>query len=31
MNGFAQTLGLLAGPVSYESVVATRFRSLWNA
>src|SRR5439155_1258725 len=31
MNGFAQTLGLLTGPVSYESVVATRFRSLWNA
>jgi len=31
MNGFAQTLGLLTGPVSYESVVATRFRSLWDA
>ena len=29
MNGFARALGLLAAPVAYEDVVATRFRSLW--
>ena len=29
MNGFARSLGLLAAPVAYEDVVATRFRSLW--
>jgi NitT/TauT family transport system substrate-binding protein len=31
MNGFARALGLLAGPVAYENVVATRFRPLWVA
>jgi NitT/TauT family transport system substrate-binding protein len=30
MNGFARSLGLLSGPVAYEDVVATRFRSLWT-
>jgi ABC-type nitrate/sulfonate/bicarbonate transport system substrate-binding protein len=29
MNRFAQAIGLLAGPVAYEEVVATRFRDLW--
>ena len=29
MNGFARSLGLLAAPVAYADVVATRFRSLW--
>ena len=29
MNGFARSLGLLAAPVAYDDVVATRFRSLW--
>jgi len=29
MNGFAQALGLLKGPVAYEDVVATRYHSLW--
>jgi ABC-type nitrate/sulfonate/bicarbonate transport system substrate-binding protein len=29
MNRFAQSIGLLPGPVPYESVVATRFRPLW--
>ena len=29
MNGFAQSIGLLSGPVPYEQVVATRFRDLW--
>jgi len=29
MNGFARSLGLMAAPVAYEDVVATRFRSLW--
>jgi len=29
MNGFARSLGLLATPVAYDDVVATRFRSLW--
>jgi ABC-type nitrate/sulfonate/bicarbonate transport system substrate-binding protein len=31
MNRFAQAIGLLSGPVAYDAVVATRFRSLWNA
>jgi NitT/TauT family transport system substrate-binding protein len=31
MNGFAQAIGMLDGPVPYESVVATRFRPLWSA
>jgi NitT/TauT family transport system substrate-binding protein len=30
MNRFAQTIGLLSTPVSYESVVATEFSSLWK-
>lgn len=29
MNRFAQAIGILDGPVPYERVVATRFRSLW--
>jgi NitT/TauT family transport system substrate-binding protein len=31
MNRFAQDLGILTGNVSYEKVVATQFRQLWNA
>jgi len=31
MNAFAQALGLLAGPVAYDEVVAVRFRPLWTA
>jgi ABC-type nitrate/sulfonate/bicarbonate transport system substrate-binding protein len=31
LNQFAQDLNLLPGPVSYEQVVATRFRHLWTA
>lgn len=31
MNRFAQAIGMLEGPVPYESVVATRFRSLWTS
>jgi NitT/TauT family transport system substrate-binding protein len=31
MNRFAQAIGLLAAPVAYEDVVATRFRALWSA
>ncbi len=31
MNQFACDLGLLPGPVSYEKVVATQFRPVWNA
>jgi NitT/TauT family transport system substrate-binding protein len=30
LNRFAQAVGLLAGPVPYDDVVATRFRHLWN-
>ncbi len=30
MNRFAQAIGLLAGPVAYDEVVATRFRGLWS-
>ena len=30
MNRFAQDIGLLAGPVAYDSVVATRFSHLWT-
>jgi len=30
MNRFAQDVGLLSRPVSYDQVVATRFRHLWN-
>ncbi|MBI1846604.1 MAG: ABC transporter substrate-binding protein [Candidatus Rokubacteria bacterium] len=30
MNRFAQAAGLLAGPVAYDAVVATRFRPLWS-
>ena len=29
VNAFAQSIGLLAGPVPYEQVVATRFKELW--
>ena len=29
MNGFAQRIGLLSGPVPYDRVVATQFRELW--
>jgi NitT/TauT family transport system substrate-binding protein len=29
MNGFAQAIGLLARPVAYDAVVATRFSGLW--
>ncbi|HSF05482.1 MAG TPA: ABC transporter substrate-binding protein [Methylomirabilota bacterium] len=31
MNKFAQAIGLLATPVAYDQVVATRFRELWAA
>jgi NitT/TauT family transport system substrate-binding protein len=31
LNRFAQEVGLLAAPVPYEQVVATRFRALWTA
>jgi ABC-type nitrate/sulfonate/bicarbonate transport system substrate-binding protein len=31
MNRFARAVGLLAGPVPYDAVVATRFRPLWAA
>jgi ABC-type nitrate/sulfonate/bicarbonate transport system substrate-binding protein len=30
MNAFAQAIGLLAAPVGYDDVVATRFRDLWR-
>ena len=30
LNRFAQSVGLLAEPVSYEQVVAARFRDLWR-
>ena len=30
MNAFARALGLLAAPVAYEDVVATRFRTFWT-
>jgi ABC-type nitrate/sulfonate/bicarbonate transport system substrate-binding protein len=30
VNQFAQDIGLLAAPVSYEQVVATQFRDLWT-
>jgi ABC-type nitrate/sulfonate/bicarbonate transport system substrate-binding protein len=30
LNRFAQSIGLLAEPVSYEQVVAARFRDLWR-
>src|SRR6266849_7612721 len=30
MNGFARAIGLLATPVAYDEVVATRFRDLWS-
>lgn len=30
LNGFAQDLGLLAGPVPYDRVVATAFSHLWR-
>ena len=30
MNGFAQAIGLLARPVAYDAVVATRFSDLWT-
>jgi NitT/TauT family transport system substrate-binding protein len=30
MNGFAQAIGMLSGPVAYDAVVATRFRDLWS-
>jgi ABC-type nitrate/sulfonate/bicarbonate transport system substrate-binding protein len=31
MNRFAQDIGLLSAPVSYENVVATQFSDLWSA
>jgi hypothetical protein len=31
MNRFAHDVGILSGGVAYEKVVATQFRSLWNA
>jgi hypothetical protein len=31
MNKFAQAIGLLAGPVAYDQVVATRFCDLWSS
>jgi NitT/TauT family transport system substrate-binding protein len=31
MNRFARDVGILSGDVPYEKVVATQFRSLWNA
>jgi NitT/TauT family transport system substrate-binding protein len=31
MNDFAQSIGILAGPVAYDEVVATRFRDLWSS
>jgi ABC-type nitrate/sulfonate/bicarbonate transport system substrate-binding protein len=31
MNNFAQSVGLLSGPVEYEQVVAVQFKSLWAA
>ncbi len=31
LNSFAQSVGLLAEPVSYEQVVAARFRGLWRS
>jgi ABC-type nitrate/sulfonate/bicarbonate transport system substrate-binding protein len=30
LNRFAQSIGLLAEPVSYEHVVAVQFRDLWS-
>lgn len=30
LNRFAQSIGLLPGPVPYEQVVAARFRDLWR-
>ena len=30
MNQFAQAIGLLSGPASYEQVVATQFSDLWT-
>ncbi|MBI4527507.1 MAG: ABC transporter substrate-binding protein [Deltaproteobacteria bacterium] len=30
LNRFAQSVGLLSGPVPYEQVVAVRFRELWH-
>jgi hypothetical protein len=30
MNRFAQDIGLLSGPVGYETVVATQFSHLWT-
>lgn len=30
MNDFARAIGLLAAPVAYDEVVATRFRDLWS-
>jgi hypothetical protein len=30
MNRFAQEIGLLAGPVAYDQVVATQFTHLWK-
>lgn len=30
LNRFAQSVGLLAEPVSYERVVAVQFRDLWR-
>ncbi len=31
LNRFAQSVGLLSGPVPYEQVVAVRFRDLWRS
>ncbi len=31
LNSFSESVGLLPGPVSYEQVVAVRFKHLWSA
>ena len=31
LNRFAQSVGILPGPVPYEQVVAGRFRDLWQS
>jgi len=31
MNRFAHSVGHLSGPVTYEKVVAVRYRDLWQS
>ena len=31
VNRFAQSLGLIAGPIPYSQMVAERFRDLWTS